>query len=150
MNRTGIALSLALLLVPAASGPAQTPRQRVAVYKDPTCGCCSKWVEHLKQQGFDATATNVANLDDVKTKNRVPPQAKSCHTAIVGGYVIEGHVPAADIQRLLKQKPKGVIGLAVPGMPLGSPGMEVANGQTQSYNVLAFDRDGRVTVFASH
>jgi hypothetical protein len=122
----------------------------MAVYKDPTCGCCSKWVEHLRQQGFDATATNVTNLEEVKTKHRVPQQLKSCHTATVGGYVIEGHVPAADVQRLLKEKPKGVIGLAVPGMPMGSPGMEVPSGQTQSYKVLAFDKDGRTSVFASH
>jgi hypothetical protein len=101
-------------------------------------------------QGFDAIATNVTNLEEVKAKNRVPAQMKSCHTATVGGYVIEGHVPAADVHRLLKERPKGVIGLAVPGMPMGSPGMEVASGQTQSYKVLAFDKDGRTTVFASH
>jgi hypothetical protein len=107
-------------------------------------------VEHLRKEGFDAAATNVANLEEIKTKNRVPAAVKSCHTAVVGGYVIEGHVPAADVHRLLKEKPKGVVGLAVPGMPMGSPGMEVASGQTQPYRVLAFDTDGRTTVFASH
>ena len=139
---------ITLLLTAASSSPAQG--QRMAVYKDATCGCCAKWVEHVRKQGFDATATNVANMEEVKTKNRVPAPLKSCHTATVGGYVIEGHVPAADVQRLLKERPKGVIGLAVPGMPMGSPGMEVASGQTHAYKVLAFDKGGRTSVFASH
>lgn len=150
MTRTVLAFVIpTLILTITSSSPAQTP-PKMAVFKDATCGCCSKWVEHLRKQGVDATATDVTNLEEVKTKNRVPPQMKSCHTATVGGYVIEGHVPAADVHRLLKEKPKGVIGLAVPGMPMGSPGMEVPGGQTQSYKVLAFDKDGRTTVFASH
>jgi hypothetical protein len=148
MDRRAFTVAVIALLVGVSSSTAQGPR--MAVYKDPTCGCCSKWVEHLQQQGFDATATNVTNLEEVKTKHHVPQQLKSCHTATVGGYVIEGHVPAADVQRLLKDKPKGVIGLAVPGMPMGSPGMEVPSGQTQPYKVLAFDKDGRTSVFASH
>lgn len=149
MSRTQFAVAIALFATLTFSSQAQAP-QRVAVYKDATCGCCSKWVEHLRKQGFDATATNVTNLEEVKAKNRVPAQMKSCHTATVGGYVIEGHVPAADVHRLLKEKPKGVIGLAVPGMPMGSPGMEVPSGQTQPYKVMAFDKDGGTTVFAAH
>lgn len=129
---------------------AQSKAESVTVYKDPTCGCCAKWVEHLQQQGFVATVTEVANVDDVKTKNHVPQQARSCHTALVRGYVIEGHVPAADIQRLLKERPAGVVGLAVPGMPIGSPGMEVPGMKAQPFNVVAFDKDGGTTVFAAH
>jgi hypothetical protein len=86
----------------------------------------------------------------VKTKNHVPQQARSCHTALVGGYVIEGHVPAADIQRLLKERPAGIVGLAVPGLPIGSPGMEVPGVKAQPFNVVAFDKGGRTTVFAAH
>ena len=150
MTRRVLAFVIPILsLTVASSSHAQGP-PRVAVYKDATCGCCSQWVEHLRKQGFDATATNVTNLEEVKTKNRVPEQLKSCHTATVGGYVIEGHVPAADVRRLLKERPKGVIGIAVPGMPIGSPGMEVPSGQTQPYKVLVFDKNGRTTVFASH
>lgn len=145
-------LSLAAMatLVGGMSLVAQGKAERVTVYKDPTCGCCAKWVGHLGQHGFVATVTEVANVDDVKTKNHVPGQARSCHTALVNGYVIEGHVPAADIQRLLKERPAGVVGLAVPGMPVGSPGMEVPGVKAQPFNVVAFDKAGRTTVFATH
>lgn len=121
----------------------------VSVFKDASCGCCAKWVEHLEQHGFVTKTTNVTNIDDVKDKNGVPAQARSCHTGIVAGYVIEGHVPAADVQRLLKERPAGVVGLAVPGMPIGSPGMEVGS-RVQPYSVLAFDKQGKTTVFAKH
>ena len=106
-------------------------KPKVEVYKDPTCGCCGKWVEHLRAAGFDTTVNESANVQQIKTTRHVPPQARSCHTALVAGYVIEGHVPAQDIQRLLKQRPAGVLGLAVAGMPGGSPGMEVAGGRAQ-------------------
>lgn len=130
---------------------AQAPgKPLVEVYKDPTCGCCSKWVDHLREQGFDTKTTEVADITQLKTKNNVPRQARSCHTAVVGGYVIEGHVPAADIQRLLKERPAGVIGLGVPGMPIGSPGMEVPGSRAQPFDVLAFDKAGQTRVFASH
>lgn len=127
----------------AQKGPA------VQVYKDPTCGCCALWVEHLRKAGFTATVTDVDDMNAVKTRHGVPRQARSCHTAVIGDYVVEGHVPAADVQRLLKQKP-AVAGLAVPGMPIGSPGMEVAGMKPQPYDVLAFDKSGKTTVFAEH
>src|SRR5262245_35780689 len=92
----------------------------VTVYKDPSCGCCALWVKHLEQHGFVTKVIETADVNDIKTKNLVPRQARSCHTALVNGYAIEGHVPAADIQRLLKERP-AVAGLAVPGMPIGSP-----------------------------
>ena len=129
--------------VAAQKGPA------VQVYKDPTCGCCSLWVEHLRKAGFSATVSDVEDIDAIKTKHGVPRHARSCHTAIVGGYVIEGHVPATDVQRLLKERP-AVAGIGVAGMPIGSPGMEVASVKPQPYDVLAFTKAGEVTVFASH
>jgi hypothetical protein len=121
----------------------------VQVYKDPTCGCCALWVEHLRKAGFTATVADVEDMNAVKTKHGVPRQARSCHTALVGDYVVEGHVPAADVQRLLKLRPS-VVGIAVPGMPIGSPGMEVAGMKPQPYDVLVFDKAGQTTVFASH
>jgi hypothetical protein len=121
----------------------------MAVYKDAACGCCSKWVEHVQMHGFRAAATNVDDLDAVKARHGIPRGAQSCHTAVVDGYAIEGHVPAADIQRLLKERP-AIVGLAVPAMPVGSPGMEVPGVTPQPYDVLALHKDGKVTVFSSY
>jgi len=129
---------------------AQGTTQPMTVYKDPTCGCCSQWVEQLKKAGITATVNQTADIDAVKTKYGVPARARSCHTALVDRYVIEGHVPVKEIQRLLKERPAGVIGLAVPGMPIGSPGMEVSGVKPQPYNVLAFDKFGATTVYASY
>ncbi len=137
--------------VALAAGPylrAQTP-PTIAVVRDPGCGCCLKWVAHLEQAGFKATVTESTDMDSVKKTRGVPEAAGSCHTAVVDGFVIEGHVPAADIKRLLKERPK-VVGLAVPGMPLGSPGMEMSTGQVQPYDVVTFDKSGATKVFASH
>ena len=133
-----------------ASPMAQTGTGTVAVYKTPTCGCCALWVTHLEQHGFTTKVTDMTSLEKIKADNRVPAKAQSCHTAIVGGYVVEGHVPAADVQRLLKERPKGVVGLAVAGLPIGSPGLEVQGTPAQQYNVLAFDGSGNTTVFAKH
>jgi hypothetical protein len=119
----------------------------MAVYKTPTCGCCRLWVDHVRHAGFHATTTDVADVGPVKATHRVPADLQSCHTALIGGYVVEGHVPAADIQRLLKERPD-IIGIAVPGMPSGSPGME--NGQTDKYEVIAIGKDGSRKVFATH
>jgi len=121
----------------------------MTVQRDPGCGCCLNWVAHLQKAGFKVLVTESPVMDKVKDQRGVPKDARSCHTGVVDGYVIEGHVPVADIQRLLKERP-AVVGLAVPGMPAGSPGMEVSNGRVQPYNVLAFDKSGKTTVFASH
>jgi hypothetical protein len=121
----------------------------VQVYKDPTCGCCSLWVEHLRKAGFTATVTDVEDMTAIKTKYGVPVQARSCHTALLGGYVVEGHVPSADVQRLLKERP-AILGIGVAGMPVGSPGMEVTGMKPQPYDVLAFNKAGETQVFASH
>jgi len=120
------------------------------VYKSPTCGCCSKWVEHVKQAGFAAKVTDLDDqaLDALKAKHGIPRTAQSCHTALIGGYVIEGHVPAAEVQRLLKEKP-AVVGIAVGGMPTGSPGMEVAGVAPRTYNVVTFDKQGAVRVYST-
>jgi hypothetical protein len=129
---------------------AQSKAPAMTVYKDPTCGCCSQWVEHVKKAGIAATVNLTADVDSVKTNRGVPARVRSCHTALVDRYVIEGHVPVKDIQRLLKERPAGVIGLAVPGMPVGSPGMEVSGTKAQPYSVLAFDSAGATTVYASY
>ena len=149
--RKTIGLGVLALAIALASGgvAAQKPAQKpvaVQVFKEATCGCCSNWVELLRRAGFAPTASNVDDLPAVKQVYKIPAQARSCHTALVGGYVIEGHVPIADIQRLLKEKP-AVAGLAVPGMPIGSPGMEGPN--PRPYDVLAFDKTGKTTVFST-
>lgn len=133
-----------------AQSPATTKQSSVAVtvYKDPNCGCCKEWIEHLRKHAFKVTAKDTSDVSGIKRSGRLPQQLASCHTAFVNGYVIEGHVPAEDIKRLLKEKPK-VAGLAVPGMPIGSPGMEVGN-RKDKYQVIAFNRDGTTSVFASH
>ena len=119
----------------------------ITVYKSPTCGCCGKWVQHLQDNGFEVEVINQSDMNGVKSEAGISRQLASCHTAIIDGYVIEGHVPAADIKRLLKERPD-VAGLTVPGMPMGSPGME---GHRQDrYEVLTFTRTGDTTVFSRH
>jgi hypothetical protein len=127
-----------------AAGPA------MSVYKTPTCGCCSKWVDHMKKAGFQVTVTDMpqASLDNVKAKHKVPEAVHSCHTAVVEGYAIEGHVPATEVKRLLKEKQK-VTGIAVPGMPIGSPGMESPGITAQPYDVVVFDAQGKTKVYAT-
>ena len=117
----------------------------IKVYKDPNCGCCKLWVEHLEQNGFKVEVMDMPDLSAVKTKYGVRQELQSCHTAVVGDYAVEGHVPADLIHKMLKEKP-AIAGLAVPGMPMGSPGMEGAT--KERYNVLTFDRAGRTTVYA--
>jgi len=119
----------------------------VTVYKDPNCGCCKQWVEHMRQNGFRVEAHDTAGVDGIKDQSGVPTAARSCHTGLVGGYAIEGHVPADVIRRLLREHPADVAGLAVPGMVTGSPGMEGPN--PQHYDVIAFTKDGRTSVYES-
>ena len=139
----------------ADAAPAAAPSQDLAaapvitVYKSPSCGCCKNWVDHVKAAGFTVEVHDVDNLSDIKADAGVPASARSCHTAIVGGYAIEGHVPAATVQRLLKEKP-AIAGIAVPGMPVGSPGMEVPGQAADKYDVVAFKADGSTSVYESH
>ena len=136
-----IALTLALFWdVRAATN-------EVTVYKTATCKCCGLWVKHMRDNGFLVKVQDVPSTDEYRSKHGVPEQLSSCHTAIVEGYTIEGHVPAAEIQRLLKERPKAA-GLAVPGMPLGSPGMEAA--RSEKYAVLLFNRDGTTSVYKEY
>lgn len=129
---------------------AETPQAlpTVTVYKDPNCGCCSLWVRHMEQAGFTVTAHNTPDMPAIRAKYGVPPHVQSCHLGIVNGYLLEGHVPADDVKRMLVERPK-VKGIAVPGMPVGSPGMEQGNVR-HAYSVLTFDEAGRTTVFARH
>ena len=120
---------------------------KVTVYKTSSCGCCKLWVDHMNANGFVATVKDMDDVNPIKRQHAIAEPLWSCHTGIVGGYVIEGHVPAADIKRLLKEKP-AIAGLSAPGMPQGSPGME--QGTKEPYDVIAFTKDGRSTVFAKH
>ena len=130
-------------LVPLARGQRL---EVVKVYKSPTCGCCGEWVKHMQANGFKVEATDMNDVSPIRRRYGVPGELASCHTAIVGGYAIEGHVPADDIKRLLRERPKA-IGLSVPGMVVGSPGME--QGPPEPYNTVIFDAQG-YRVFARH
>lgn len=119
----------------------------VEVYKSPTCGCCGKWVEHLRTSGFAVNVNDIPNVDAFRAKAGVPAALASCHTALVSGYVVEGHVPAADIRKLLAERPKA-LGLAVPGMPMGAPGMDAPH--ARGYDVLLFQADGTTRVYRAY
>ena len=119
----------------------------ITVYKGRFCGCCSAWVEHLKENGFDARVHEVSDVTPYREKYGVPEALASCHTAVIGGYAIEGHVPAADIRRLLRERPKAR-GIAVPAMPMGSPGMP--GSRKDPYETLLFDASGNNVVFERH
>lgn len=147
-SRRGVLLGLAALPL---AGLAKSPsRVLVEVWKDPSCGCCKDWVGHLESAGFTVKVNETGN-SAMRAKLGIPRQLGSCHTALVGGYALEGHVPAKDIRRLLKEKPQAV-GLAVPGMPVGSPGMdgEVYGGRRDPYDVLLVLKSGDSRVFASY
>ena len=148
--KTALALTGAVALVAGLSlSGAQSSGATMTVQRDPGCSCCLAWVQHLEQAGFKATVTESAEMPAVKASKGVPDAVRSCHTGTIGGYVVEGHVPAEDIKRMLKERPK-IVGIGVRGMPAGSPGMEVASGRVDAFDVLAFDANGKVTVFASH
>jgi hypothetical protein len=133
------------VLLGARSMQAEGPVVRVV--KSPTCGCCAEWVEHLEENGFRVEVEDTRNPNVAKANLGVPSDLSSCHTAEVGGYVVEGHVPASEIRRLLDREPEGVKGIAVPGMPAGSPGMP---GVPEPYDVVAFDGSGNRAVWASY
>jgi hypothetical protein len=120
----------------------------IVVYRSPTCNCCEKWLEHLKKNNFNVKDIVTDDVQAIKKKYGVSKEIASCHTAIVDGYVIEGHVPANDIMKLLKTKPK-IVGIAVPGMPSGAPGMEMGD-RKDSYNVMSFDKENHYEIFNSY
>ena len=142
-----ITVLLTLFALGAAVNLPASAADAVDVYKSPYCGCCEKWVEHLQQAGFAVRTHDVNDVPAARQRLGMPERLGSCHTAKVAGYVVEGHVPADDIQRLLKEKPKA-IGLAVPSMPPGSPGME--SPKPVPYNTLLVQAGGATTIFAKH
>jgi hypothetical protein len=125
---------------------AQAPTP-IDVYKDPSCGCCTAWVAHMNANGFKAIV-HEGPMDPIHTKYKILPALQSCHTGVIGNHVIEGHVPAADVKRFLREKPAGIVGLTIPGMPASAPGMDAK--PFQPYTVLSFDAQGKTTVFAKH
>ena len=145
LDRRTLLLSLVLAAAATPLGATAT-RPRITIWKDPNCGCCGAWGEHLARAGFPITVFDDADMEAVKSRFGVPDGLRSCHTAEVGGYVLEGHVPAEAIGRLLAERPP-IRGLAVPGMPIGSPGMEVAGMAPETYAVRAFKSDGTASDF---
>jgi len=143
MNKVRVFLVVGLLMI----GTAATADE-MTVYRSPTCGCCGKWLEHVKQNGFSVKDIVTNDVQAIKNSHGVGAELASCHTAIIDGYVVEGHVPASDINKLLQTKPD-IAGIAAPGMPVGSPGMEMG-GKADDYDVIGFDRDGKARVFSSH
>jgi hypothetical protein len=150
LGRRAVGLAgLAALLVPRWAG-AQAPSIHAEVWKSPSCGCCKDWIAHMQASGFRFRVHEVGNTA-IRERLKIPMQLGSCHTALIGRYAIEGHVPAADVLRLLKEKPEAA-GLAVPGMPVGSPGMDGPEygGRKDPYDVLLVAMDGSTRVFSSH
>ena len=146
MRNYSIACALAFAMSVLVSRGSTDP-VTITVYKSPTCGCCVKWIDHLEAGGLAVEAIDVADMARIKKENGVPGSLASCHTALIDGYVIEGHVPVEDVIRLLEERPD-VAGLAVPKMPIGSPGMEGPN--PVPYDVLAFTKQGSTHTYASH
>jgi len=145
MQRRNFLLALAGSAIAAKPLFAESAPSVITVYKDPGCECCAKWVKHLSSNGFVVMPHDVTNMNEIKRTMNVPRALESCHTAVVDKYVVEGHVPASVIKKFLAEKSSS-LGLAVPGMPIGSPGME--GGRAEPYNVLAFERDGTSRVYA--
>jgi hypothetical protein len=146
MNKKLLALVMPLSII-FQSAIAENTKE-ILVYRSPTCSCCGKWLEHMKQNNFEVKDIVTEDMDQVKAKLGVPKQLASCHTAVIDGYVVEGHVPAADIEKMLKDKPK-FAGLSVPGMPMGTPGMEMG-GRKDPYQVISFDKDNNQQIYNSY
>ncbi len=142
-----MALLVLVLSLGVARGEAPAAAPVIKVWKTPSCGCCGKWVTHMQRAGFRLEVADVPDVDPVKAANGLPLRLASCHTALVDGYVIEGHVPASEVRRLLKERP-GILGLAAPGMPAGSPGMDIPD--SPPFDVLAVGRDGATRVWSTH
>jgi hypothetical protein len=147
ISRRGLLLQLSAFAAAFPLRAAAQSKPRMAVYKDPTCGCCTKWVEHMRDNGFVCSVTD-GNMMPVRIRYGIGEKIASCHTGIVGGYIIEGHVPASDVKKLLATKPKGIKGLTIPGMPASAPGMDLL--PFEPYTVLSFDELGKTTVYARH
>jgi hypothetical protein len=146
--RFAIFLAVLALLAGCSKAPSSAGAQQLTVYKSPTCGCCAKWMEHVNANGLATELKSEQDMTTVQKNLGVPDGLHACHVATAGGYLIVGHVPAEDIQRLLREKPKA-LGLAVRGMPAGSPGME-HGGHREPFDTLLFQADGQSSVFAQH
>lgn len=148
-TRRRLLLTAAAACVPMAPVLAARPLQ-IEVWKSPTCGCCNDWITHMREAGFDVVPHDTGN-NAARARLGLPARYASCHTALIDGYVIEGHVPAADVRRLLRERPRA-LGLAVPGMPIGSPGMDGPEygGRRDPYDTLLVMRDGGHQVFVAH
>ena len=167
MHARGLTASLALLLILACGGrdqgseadepaaapgsmamsrPPATAKPVIQVWKDPNCGCCTSWIERLRAAGYPVEVMDVADIDAIKGSKGIPAHLASCHTALVDGYLVEGHVPVAVIDRILAERPE-VAGVAGPGMPMGSEGMEMPGGQSEHYDVIAFKANGESSVY---
>lgn len=147
----GIAVASFLPLREARAQQQHPALPPMTVYKSPTCGCCGNWVDHAKKNGFTVKTVDTEDLAAVKRELGVPARLASCHTVVIGQFLVEGHVPAADVKRLLRERPAGIRGIAVPGMPIGSPGMEQGPpANYDKYDVIAFTASGATSVFAKH
>ena len=150
-RRTMLQLAAGAAAVPLFAREAQAQANSITMWRDPGCGCCVEWAKRMEAAfGAKVNVVNSPNMAAVKTSRGVPDDLRSCHTAMVRGVVVEGHVSPEDIKRLLAKRPKGMTGLAVPGMPAGSPGMDVGHNHKQRYQVFAFGPGGRRAVFATH
>ncbi|MBA3761020.1 MAG: DUF411 domain-containing protein [Gemmatimonadales bacterium] len=156
IQRRGFVVRIAGLVAVGVTGgrlwaqlPGGTSPTPITVYKSSTCDCCTKWVDHIRANGFSPVVHDQEEMDALKDEMGVPPDVRSCHTAIVDKYLIEGHVPASDIRRLLADRPK-TLGLAVPGMPPLTPGMAPAGVKPKDFEVISFQPDGSTKVFARH
>lgn len=143
-----ISLILPIMLMGLSAGVQAKEGVEIEVYRSPNCGCCGKWIKHLKENQFVVKDIVTNDVQAIKDKYGVSAEMSSCHTALVGGYVVEGHVPAIDIKSMLKIRPK-INGISVPGMPVGTPGMEMGD-KKDAYDVVSFDKENKYKVFSSH
>ena len=150
-RRTMLQMTAGAAAAPLLAGPALAQASSITMWRDPGCGCCVEWAKRMESAfGRKVNVVNSPNMAAVKNARGVPNDLRSCHTAMVRGVVVEGHVPPEDIKRLLAKRPKGMTGLAVPGMPAGSPGMDVGHNHKQRYQVFAFGPGGKRAAFATH
>ncbi|MGI8402895.1 MAG: DUF411 domain-containing protein [Gemmatimonadaceae bacterium] len=144
---TLVVISMTTAAVRSGTSVPPAKKPTITVYKDPSCGCCKNWIAYLAKHGYTVDAKDTPNMTEIKHSLGVPPKLTACHTGVVDGYLIEGHVSAEDIDRLLAQKPR-IAGIAVPGMPMSSPGMD--GPRSHGYQVMSFDKQGKTKVFANH
>jgi len=144
----GVGAGIYTLINPSPANTLSREALQITSYRSPNCGCCHGWIEHLKAEGFTVKDNVTENLETIKAENNVPQNLTACHTAVTNGYVVEGHVPATDIKRLLREKPD-VVGIAVPGMPIGSPGMESGDIK-EPYTVFTFTKEGETQIYQEY